>query len=151
MTISAEMTEWRPIDNECDYAERILVSMSIATDPLDPGTLLEFVEEPSAEGNPMEDELPDPLVVANHLVRDASALEFAFEIRATEEERCFSVRAYSHDGTLVDQYAGPCLQWGAGDGEDGSEKGCASTGVPSSLRAGWLAGLLVLGMRRRRR
>lgn len=151
MTISAEMTEWRPIESSCDSTERILVSMSIATDPLDPGTLLEFVEEPSADSIQMEDGLPEPLVVANHLVRDDSALEFAFEIGATEEERCFSVWAYSHDGTMVDQYAGPCLQWGEGNSEEGSDKGCASTGANSSLKAGWLAGLLVLGMRRRRR
>ena len=154
MNIEGEMVEWRPIESECDNNPSIQVSISIDPDSLnvlEKGVTLQVMQELTvAQPENIDGALPEPLLVAQHLVQTDSNGELNFDILATEDESCFNVWAYSPDGTNFSQYDGPCLKWGQADGGNESGWGCSSAPESSSLHLGWLSAMLMLMIGRRR-
>ena len=146
INIQAELIEWREIESECDDQETLLIDIELDPDVVEIGTLLQIVvEDPNFEEKDST-HLPEPLVAEQVLIREGTALDFKFDILATEEERCFTVWAISPDGLNMSQFEGPCLQWGNTSGN----KGCSSSSKDPAMAFGWIGLLLTLGMRRRK-
>jgi uncharacterized protein (TIGR03382 family) len=152
MGIEGEMVEWRPIESTCDSTPIIQLTMSIQADSLEDGVLLQVMQETVVvHTEDIDGILPEPLLVAQHLVRDDGKIELSFDIEATEDESCFSVWAFSPDGTNLTQYDGPCLEWGRSNGGNGGGWGCATAPESSPLYLGWFGALFMLMIGRRRK
>ena len=148
VSIQAEMLEWKPVENECDSVETIRIDMSLESDFWQEGSLVQILHEGKSDDSTQPEELTEPLVVHQILVRDGTEMNVQFDILASEEEQCFTVWVQSADTLDFQQYDGLCLQWSSH--VPGSGIGCATSKGSRSQRMAWATLFLALGLRRRR-
>lgn len=164
VAVQAEMLEWRPVENECDTFETIRIDMSLESDFWQQGSIIQVLqqgvsedqnhdssdrESDSSEGDStIPEELSEPHVIHQVLVREGTEMQFEFDILASEEEHCFSIRVQSADTRDFQQYDGPCLQWNGH--VPGSGISCATSAQSRGQSLAWATLFLALSLRRRR-
>lgn len=156
VAVEAEMLEWRPVGNECDTFETIRINMSLDTDFWQQGSIIQVLQEGANEGQDHDSREGDstlsegpsePHVIHQILVREGTETQFDFDILASEEEQCFSIRVQSADTRDVQQYDGLCLQWDRH--VPGSGISCATSNGSQGPRMAWAVLFLALGLGRR--